>query len=82
MNYLNIPASQAAILITAVQDAIRYRESFLESETVEDVTEYEVHLLNLERLAETLREAYLRLRKTDPELPEFTALVPQQENGS
>lgn len=72
---LTIEKNQLSLLVSAVRDAIRYNEGFLNSETIRDVSDYEEHLVCLENFAEWIEERYRELEKTNPELLKYDEIV-------
>lgn len=55
---LGISKPHLALLVSAVNDAIKYNEGFLGSETIKDVSDYEEHLLTLENFQQWLETEY------------------------
>lgn len=46
------------LLLQAVRDGVRYKESLLKSETLRDIEEHEENLVHLERLLHYLTDEY------------------------
>ena len=65
---LNISKSNLALLVSSVEDAIKYNVAFLNSETIKDNSDYEEHLLCLENFRAWLEGEYKRLQKVNPDL--------------
>lgn len=65
---LNISKPHLALLVSAVEDAIKYNAAFLNSETIKDKSDYEEHLLCLENFRAWLEGEYRRLQKENPDL--------------
>ena len=66
------------LMVSAVNDAIKFNEGFLRSETIKDVSDYEEHLLGLEIFQSWLEDEYKRLRASNPDLMEYEKLVRKQ----
>ena len=79
---LTVSASHLPLLVSAIQDAIRYNEELLRSETVHDVSDHEEHLLCLENLAAWLEGEYRRLQKEHPDLIVYDDLAKRLVRGS
>lgn len=65
---LNISKPHLALLVSAVEDAIKYNVAFLNSETIKDKSDYEEHLLCLENFRAWLEGEYVKLQKENPDL--------------
>jgi hypothetical protein len=72
---LDISKPHLALLVSAVNDAIKYNESFLHSETIRDVSDYEEHLLCLENFQAWLEDEYRKLQKKNPDLLAYEQIV-------
>jgi hypothetical protein len=79
---LNISKPHLALLVSAVNDAIKYNESFLRSETIKDVSDYEEHLLSLENFQQWLEIEYRKLQSQHPDLLKYERLVGRSGNAS
>jgi hypothetical protein len=72
---LNISKPHLVLLVSALNDAIKYNEAFLKSETIRDVSDCEEHLLNLENLQSWLEAEYKKLEKMHPDLMSYDRIV-------
>ncbi|HED16070.1 MAG TPA: hypothetical protein ENI64_04530 [Gammaproteobacteria bacterium] len=72
---LDVSSSNLILLVSAVNDAIKYNEGFLHSETIKDVSDYEEHLLCLENLQNWLEDQYKDLEKDNPDLMNYTDVI-------
>ncbi len=72
---LDVSSSNLILLVSAVNDAIKYNEGFLHSETIKDVSDYEEHLLCLENLQNWLEDQYKDLEKDKPDLMNYTDVI-------
>ncbi|GAB1258724.1 hypothetical protein NBRC116495_17120 [Aurantivibrio plasticivorans] len=63
------------MLVSAVNDAIKYNERFLESETIQDISDYEDHLLSLENFQGWLEDEYKKLESANPDLIPYDRIV-------
>ena len=72
---LDISKPNLMLLVSALDDAIRYNEGFLRSETIKDITEYEEHLLCLENLQDWLEDEYKNLEREFPDLMKYEEIV-------
>lgn len=72
---LEISKQHLMLMVSALNDAIRFNERFLHSETIKDVSDYEEHLLSLENFQSWLEEEYKRLRASNPDLMEYEKLA-------
>lgn len=79
---LNISKPHLALLVSAVNDAIKYNEGFLRSETIKDVSDYEEHLLSLENFQQWLETEYRRLQSQHTDLLKYERIVGQASNES
>jgi hypothetical protein len=79
---LNISKPHLALLVSAVNDAIKYNEGFLRSETIKDVSDYEEHLLSLENFQQWLETEYRRLQSQHPDLLKYERIVGLAGNDS
>jgi hypothetical protein len=66
------------LLVSAVNDAIKYNEGFLGSQTIKDVSDYEEHLLCLENLQGWLESEYKKLEKECPDILTYDEIVGRQ----
>lgn len=65
---ITIPNPYAALLMTAVRDAVLYQEGLLRSETIRDRSEHEEHYVYLTQFFEFLKKEY-RQNEADIGLP-------------
>lgn len=72
---VDISKPHLSLLVSAINDAIKYNEAFLRSETVRDVSDYEEHLLCLENLQAWIEGVYKKLEKEDPGLIAYEKIV-------
>jgi len=72
---LDISRSHLVLLVSAVNDAIKYNEAFLHSETVKDISDYEEHLLSLENLQHWLEDEYRKQQASDSDLMSYDKIV-------
>jgi len=72
---LDISRSHLILLVSALNDAIKYNEGFLRSETIKDVSDYEEHLLCLENLQNWLEDEYKHLEEKSPDLMRYEEIV-------
>jgi hypothetical protein len=72
---LTISKPHLPLLVTALRDAIRFNERYLDSETIRDIADYEEHLLCLENFAGWVEAEYLKLARQNPDLPEYDVLA-------
>lgn len=72
---LEISNQYLILMVSALNDAIKYNEGFLHSETIKDISDYEEHLLCLENFQAWLEDEYKRLRKSNPDLMEYEKIV-------
>jgi hypothetical protein len=72
---LDISKSHLSLLVSAINDAIKYNEAFLHSETIRDVSDYEEHLLCLENLQGWIEDLYRNLEKENPDLISYDRIV-------
>jgi hypothetical protein len=72
---LDISKPHLALLVSAVNDAIKYNEGFLRSETIKDVSDYEEHLLSLENFQQWLEAEYRRFQSQHPDLLAYDRIV-------
>lgn len=73
---LDISKPNLILLVSAVNDAIKYNEAFLHSQTIKDVSDYEEHLLGLENLQQWLEAEYRKIQAGNPELLKYEQIVP------
>ena len=72
---LNISKPYLMLLVSAVNDAIKYNKGFLRSQTIKDVSDYEDHLLCLENLQGWLEDEYKRLATEHSDLPDYEKII-------
>ena len=72
---LEISEQHLMLLVSALNDAITYNEKFLHSETIEDVSDYEEHLVFLENCLGWLEREYKINAAENPNLLPFNELV-------
>ncbi len=72
---LDISKPHLILLVSALRDAIRFNEKFLDSETIRDVSDYEEHMLCLENFAGWVEQEYRKLEAQNPDLPKYDGLV-------
>lgn len=65
---LEISNQDLVLMMSALNDAIKYNAKFLQSEAVKDVSGYGKHLLSLENFQSWLEGEYRRLLEAVPEL--------------
>ncbi len=78
---LDISKPHLALLVSAVNDAIKYNEAFLHSQTIKDVSDYEEHLLSLENLQQWLETEYRKLQAANPDLLKYEQIVRSSPPG-
>lgn len=76
---LDISKPHLALLVSAVNEAIKYNEGFLRSETLKDVSDYEEHLLSLENFQRWLETEYRKLQSRHPDLLKYERIVGQAD---
>jgi hypothetical protein len=74
---LDISKAHLALLVSAVNDAVKYNEGFLSSETLTDVSDHEEHLSSLENLQQWLETEYRGLQSQHPDLLTYERVVGQ-----
>ena len=72
---LEISEQYLMLLTSALNDAIKYNEKFLHSETVRDVADYEEHLLCLENCQAWLEDEYKRIAAENVQLLPYDKVV-------
>lgn len=72
---LEISEQHLALFASALNDAIKYNEAFLKSETIKDVSDYEEHLVCLESLQGWFEDEYKRLEKENTNLFPYGKIV-------
>lgn len=72
---LEISEQYLTLLASALNDAIKYNEGFLNSETIKDVSDYEEHLVCLENLQGWFEAEYKRLEKESSTLFPYEKVV-------
>ena len=72
---LDISKPHLALLVSAVNDAIKYNEAFLHSQTIKDVSDYEEHLLSLENFQQWLEAEYRKLQAENHDLLKYEQIV-------
>ena len=72
---LDISQSHLVLLVSALNDAIKYNESFLHSETIKDISDYEEHLLCLENFQGWLKAEYKNFEKDNPDLIKYDEII-------
>ena len=72
---IDISNPHFSLLVSAVNDAVKYNEGLLQSETIDDLTDYEDHLVCLENLQVWLEEEYKKKAKEDSNLTEYDKIV-------
>lgn len=72
---LEISEQYLMLLVSALNDSITYNEKFLSSETIEDVADYEEHLLCLENCQGWIEEEYTKIAKENQNLLPYNKLV-------
>lgn len=75
---LEISEQYLMLLVSALNDSITYNEKFLSSETIEDVSDYEEHLLCLENCQGWIEEEYNKFSKENKNLLPYNKLVRQK----
>ncbi len=76
---LDISKQNLMLLASALDDAIKYNERFLHSETIKDISDYEEHLLCLENCQNWLEDEYKRLQNEVPSLIEYEKIIRNSE---
>ncbi|PCJ11329.1 MAG: hypothetical protein COB04_19270 [Gammaproteobacteria bacterium] len=64
-----------ALLVSALNDATKYNEGFLNSETIRDLSDYEEHLFCLESFQSWLESEYKNLEPENPDLLKYDVIV-------
>ena len=72
---LEISKPHLVLMVSALNDAIKYNEAFLTSETIKDVSDYEEHLLCLENFQSWLEAEYKKLEQKDPGMLEYEKII-------
>ena len=72
---IDVSRSHLAVLVSAINDAIKYNEALLRSQTSKDVSDYEEHLLSLENLGEWMEGEYRKLPTANPDLLTYEEIV-------
>ncbi len=72
---LELSKPHLALMVSALNDAIKYNEGFLKSETIRDVTDYEDHLLCLENFQAWLEEEYKKLEVNHKDLVPYDQII-------
>lgn len=72
---LEISEQYLMLLTSALNDAIKYNEKFLHSETIRDVSDYEEHLLCLENCQAWLEDEYKKIAKDNPQMLPYEKVV-------
>jgi len=63
------------LMVSALNDAIKYNEGLLNSQTIKDVSDYEEHLLGLENFQGWLENEYKRIEKENPGILTYDEIV-------
>ena len=77
---LDISRPHLVLLVSAVNDAIKYNEAFLHSETIKDVSDYEEHLLSLENLQNWLEDEYRKQQASNADMMKYEEIVGQRSS--
>jgi len=72
---IEISEQHLTLMASALNDAIKYNEGFLNSETIKDYSDYEEHLICLETFQGWLEDEYNRLGKDNPSLMAYDKVV-------
>ena len=72
---LEISEQHLMLLVSALNDAITYNEKILNSETINDVSDYEEHLICLENCQRWLETDYKKIAAENNNLLPFNKLV-------
>jgi hypothetical protein len=72
---LDISKPHLWLLVSALRDAIRFNERFLESEVIKDISDYEDYMVCLENFAAWVEQEYRRLEKEHPDLMKYDEIV-------
>lgn len=72
---VDLELSTILICIQSVQKQIEHFEGLLESETVRDKAEIQELLLSYDQAAENLKEAYISMRSSGSNYPEYEFLI-------
>ena len=72
---LEISEQYLILMVSALNDAIKFNERFLHSETIKDISDYEEHLLCLENFQAWLEDEYKKLEKSNPDMMKYEKIV-------
>ncbi|WP_308366975.1 MULTISPECIES: hypothetical protein [unclassified Microbulbifer] len=72
---LEISSQYLMLIVSALNDAIKYNERFLESETIRDTSDYEEHLLCLELCQSWLEDEYKKIAKENSGLMPYEKVI-------
>jgi hypothetical protein len=72
---LEISEQHLMLLVSALNDAITYNAKFLDSETINDVSDYEEHLVCLEICQGWMEEEYNRIAAENNNLLPYNRLI-------
>ena len=72
---LEISEQYLMLIVSALNDAIKYNEKFLSSETIKDISDYEEHLLSLESCQGWLEDEYKKIAASNKNLLPYDKLV-------
>ena len=62
-------------MVSALNDAIKYNESLLTSQSIKAVSDYEEHLLGLENFQGWLESEYKRIEKDCPDIMKYDEII-------
>jgi len=72
---LDISKAHLALLVSAVNDAVRYNEGLLSREALKDASDHEEHLLSMENFQQWLEAEYRKLQSQHPDLLQYEQIV-------
>lgn len=72
---LEISKPHLVFLVLALNDAVKYNEALLNSETIKDVSDGEEHLLCLENFQLCLEAEYKKRQKNNPDLLPYDQIL-------
>lgn len=72
---IEISEQYLMLMASALNDAIRFNEAFLMSETIKDISDHEEHLTCLENFQHWLEDEYKELSKKNSNLIAYDKIV-------
>lgn len=72
---LDISKSHLVLLVSALNGAIEYNEGLLNSQAINDVSDYEEHLLGLANFQGWLENEYKRIEKDYPDIVKYDEIA-------